>query len=263
MITREAASEDGVFTVHRIKDRLFYEIPKDDARPRVPLGQPDRRARRSAPATAARPPAIASSAGSAAAIASSCAACPTTSVADREGPDRARRPRRQLRPDRDVVQHRGARQRRRAGDRSDAAVHHRRPRVQRPHPRRARAPSTRRARSSIAPSRSRRTSRSRRPRPTTTRRTTARAAAARRRRRPAAAAARTPVRPGSASVVMHYSMVLLPEKPMQARLFDERVGYFSTGTIDYSQDEHRAPSAGSSRAVGSRRRTRTPRCPSR
>ena len=50
-----------------------------------------------------------------------------------------------------------------------------------------------------------------------------------------------PTRPGSASVVMHYSMVMLPEKPMQARLFDERVGYFSTGTIDYAQDEHRSP----------------------
>jgi hypothetical protein len=50
-----------------------------------------------------------------------------------------------------------------------------------------------------------------------------------------------PVRPGSASVVMHYSMVLLPEKPMQPRLFDERVGYFTTGTIDYSRDEHKAP----------------------
>jgi hypothetical protein len=50
-----------------------------------------------------------------------------------------------------------------------------------------------------------------------------------------------PVRPGTASVVMHYSMVLLPEKPMQPRLFDERVGYFSTTTIDYSQDEHKAP----------------------
>jgi hypothetical protein len=49
-----------------------------------------------------------------------------------------------------------------------------------------------------------------------------------------------PVRPGSASVVMHYSMVLLPEKPMQPRLFDERVGYFSTGTIDYGQDEHKS-----------------------
>jgi hypothetical protein len=49
------------------------------------------------------------------------------------------------------------------------------------------------------------------------------------------------LRPGSHSVVMHYSMVLLPEKPMQARLFDERVGYFSTSTIDYSADEQRAP----------------------
>jgi hypothetical protein len=47
--------------------------------------------------------------------------------------------------------------------------------------------------------------------------------------------------PGSHSVVMHYSMVLLPEKPMQPRLFDERVGYFSTRQMDYSQDEHRAP----------------------
>jgi len=50
-----------------------------------------------------------------------------------------------------------------------------------------------------------------------------------------------PVRPGTASVVMHYSMVLLPDKPMQPRLFDERVGYFSTATMDYSQDEHKAP----------------------
>jgi hypothetical protein len=49
------------------------------------------------------------------------------------------------------------------------------------------------------------------------------------------------LRPGSHSVVMHWSMVLLPEKPMQARLFDDRVGYFSTSKIDYGQDEHRAP----------------------
>jgi hypothetical protein len=48
------------------------------------------------------------------------------------------------------------------------------------------------------------------------------------------------MRPGSASVVMHWSMVKLPEKPMQPRLFDERVGYFTTSTIDYSRDEHRA-----------------------
>jgi hypothetical protein len=49
------------------------------------------------------------------------------------------------------------------------------------------------------------------------------------------------LRPGSHSVVMHYSMVLLPETPMQPRLFDERVGYFSTSKIDYGKDEHRAP----------------------
>ena len=52
---------------------------------------------------------------------------------------------------------------------------------------------------------------------------------------------RATLRPGSHSVVMHYSMVLLPETPMQPRLFDERVGYFSTAKIDYSVDEHRAP----------------------
>ncbi len=49
------------------------------------------------------------------------------------------------------------------------------------------------------------------------------------------------LRPGSHSVVMHYSMVMLPEKPMQPRLFDERVGYFTTRKMDYGKDEHRAP----------------------
>ena len=49
-----------------------------------------------------------------------------------------------------------------------------------------------------------------------------------------------PLRPGSHSVLMHYSMVLLPEEPMQARLFDERVGYFSVRQIDFGRDEHRA-----------------------
>ena len=29
VITKEAKSDQGIFTVHRIKDRLFYEIPKD------------------------------------------------------------------------------------------------------------------------------------------------------------------------------------------------------------------------------------------
>lgn len=46
---------------------------------------------------------------------------------------------------------------------------------------------------------------------------------------------------GSATVVMHYSMVKLPEKPMMPRLFDERVGYFTIRQQDYGKDEHRAP----------------------
>jgi hypothetical protein len=50
-----------------------------------------------------------------------------------------------------------------------------------------------------------------------------------------------PARTGSSSVLMHYSMVALPEKPMQPRLFDERVGYFSVRQLDYAKDEHRAP----------------------
>src|SRR5215210_1024276 len=29
VITKDAKSDDGIFTVHRIKDRVFYEIPKD------------------------------------------------------------------------------------------------------------------------------------------------------------------------------------------------------------------------------------------
>ena len=29
VITKDAKSDDGIFTVHRIKDRLYYEIPKD------------------------------------------------------------------------------------------------------------------------------------------------------------------------------------------------------------------------------------------
>jgi hypothetical protein len=53
--------------------------------------------------------------------------------------------------------------------------------------------------------------------------------------------AQTGMRPGSASVVMHYSMVKLPEKPMMPRVFDERVGYFTVRQTDFGKDEHRAP----------------------
>jgi len=45
----------------------------------------------------------------------------------------------------------------------------------------------------------------------------------------------------SATVVMHYSMVKLPETPMMPRIFDERVGYFTINQMDYGKDEHRAP----------------------
>jgi hypothetical protein len=48
------------------------------------------------------------------------------------------------------------------------------------------------------------------------------------------------VRPGSASVVMHYSLVLLPQTPMQPRLFDDRVGYFTAQTLDYGLDVPKA-----------------------
>jgi hypothetical protein len=44
----------------------------------------------------------------------------------------------------------------------------------------------------------------------------------------------------TASVLTHYSMVKLPENPMMPRLFDERVGYFTRNFIDYSSDEQRA-----------------------
>jgi hypothetical protein len=58
---------------------------------------------------------------------------------------------------------------------------------------------------------------------------------------PSSSRRRGGMRPGSATVVLHYSMVKLPEQPMQPRLFDERVGYFSVRQLDYGRDEHRSP----------------------
>ena len=60
------------------------------------------------------------------------------------------------------------------------------------------------------------------------------------RRTPRAPTRRRGMRPGSASVVVHYSMVRLPDEPMRPRLFDERVGYFSVRQRDFGRDEHRA-----------------------
>ena len=56
---------------------------------------------------------------------------------------------------------------------------------------------------------------------------------------PAPVAARG-MRGSSATIVTSYSMVKLPETPMMPRLFDERVGYFSRSLYDYGRQEHRA-----------------------
>jgi hypothetical protein len=48
------------------------------------------------------------------------------------------------------------------------------------------------------------------------------------------------MRPGSATILLHHSMVKLPEKPLMPREFDERVGYFTTSTTDYTHDEYKA-----------------------
>ncbi|MBZ5602720.1 MAG: zinc-dependent metalloprotease [Acidobacteriia bacterium] len=50
----------------------------------------------------------------------------------------------------------------------------------------------------------------------------------------------TPMRGTSATVVLHHSMVRLPEKPMMPRLFDDRVGYFTTAQMDFTADEYRS-----------------------
>jgi Met-zincin/Domain of unknown function (DUF5117)/Domain of unknown function (DUF5118) len=48
------------------------------------------------------------------------------------------------------------------------------------------------------------------------------------------------MRGNSATIVLHHSMVRLPEHPMMPRLFDERVGYFTTRTEDFTSDDTRA-----------------------
>ncbi|HET9513123.1 MAG TPA: zinc-dependent metalloprotease [Gemmatimonadales bacterium] len=56
----------------------------------------------------------------------------------------------------------------------------------------------------------------------------------------------TPVNPfapsatGTATIVMHWSMVRLPEHPMMPRLADKRIGIFTLQQIDYGRPEQRA-----------------------
>jgi len=45
---------------------------------------------------------------------------------------------------------------------------------------------------------------------------------------------------GSISVEMSNSMILLPKVPMKRRYFDERVGWFARGQVDYGLDEQRS-----------------------
>lgn len=44
----------------------------------------------------------------------------------------------------------------------------------------------------------------------------------------------------SGTVVMHYSMLKLPENPMMPRLFDDRVGYFTINQEDFGRDAQKA-----------------------
>jgi Met-zincin/Domain of unknown function (DUF5117)/Domain of unknown function (DUF5118) len=46
---------------------------------------------------------------------------------------------------------------------------------------------------------------------------------------------------GTISLEMAHSMILLPEDPMQPRLWDDRVGFFSLSQNDYGRDEQKTP----------------------
>ena len=56
---------------------------------------------------------------------------------------------------------------------------------------------------------------------------------------PGAAAAPRP----ATSVLAHWSIIRLPEKPMMPRRFDERVGFFSHRTVDFGAEQRAAPRA--------------------
>jgi hypothetical protein len=48
------------------------------------------------------------------------------------------------------------------------------------------------------------------------------------------------MRGASGTVVVYHSMIRLPDTPMMARLYDERVGYFATATLDFGREENKA-----------------------
>jgi hypothetical protein len=45
---------------------------------------------------------------------------------------------------------------------------------------------------------------------------------------------------GSISIEINNSMILLPEEPMKRRYFDQRVGWFARGQVDYGQDAQKS-----------------------
>ena len=44
---------------------------------------------------------------------------------------------------------------------------------------------------------------------------------------------------GAVTTTVHHSLILLPAKPMTGRYFDDRIGYFTEGFSDYASGEHR------------------------
>jgi hypothetical protein len=47
--------------------------------------------------------------------------------------------------------------------------------------------------------------------------------------------------PGSASLVLHHSMIRLPDQPMRPRLADRRIGFLTSERVDFSLETNRAP----------------------
>ena len=236
VITKDAKSDEGIFTVHRIKDRLYYEIPRtssgkeflwvsqiqDDARRRLrrqAAGNRVVRWERRGDRVLLR-------------------SVSYEVVADAVDADRAGGAGGELRPilmafniealgkdDAPVIEVTRL-------FTTDVPEFSGRTRVRA-------APSTRRARSSSAPSRSRRTSRSKRPTPTTIRRTRRRPAADRRPcRQDAAPRPRAPAAPASSCTT---AWCKLPEKPMSRGCSTSASATSPSGTMDYGRDEHRAP----------------------
>ena len=219
VITKDGKTFPGVFVVHRIDDKVYFEIPKDGFgqlmlwQARSPRGRP-------ASAGAASRSATASSAGTAAATRSTSGRSPSPS-APTARPSSAP----SIRP---------------TWTRSSAASPSR-PRARTAPPSSTSPPlfTERRRRPLRQAGRRRRRQRSTNRAPTSTRSRRSRPTSKSARCSPSAAAAAAAFgraaehgRGGggggrSYTAVVHYSLVMLPEKPMMGRFFDPRVGYFT------------------------------------